>query len=80
MDDVRYICALQRDLCEYERFCGDLFLDLTTRTRQKHIAYALTDGTGFFELITKEIDKILAENEILRKENADLREKSRSGD
>lgn len=58
------VCSLQRQICEYQRFLGDLLIMLSKRKPQSVIKH---DCDDFAEWIWDQTAKLIEENEELRK-------------
>lgn len=66
MSDIEYACQLQRDICEYERFCGDLLIALLKREHRLQVRHKLPSGDDLFDAIWSEVDKLLEEVAVAR--------------
>lgn len=61
---VEAVCSLQRQICEYQRFLGDLLIMLSKRKPQIVIKH---DCDDFAEWVWDQTAKLIKENEELRK-------------
>lgn len=68
------ICELQRDICEHERFLGDLLVMLARPTQDRQFIKHGTKNCDYFEFVWDRVCKLLKDNEDMAQE---LRGKTR---
>ena len=63
---VDKVCELQRDICEHERFLGDLLVMICRPTQDRQFIKHETKHCDYFEFVWEQVGKILTENEELK--------------
>lgn len=63
---VEKVCELQRDICEHERFLGDLLVMICRPTQDRHFIEHDTRLCDYFKLVWEQVGKILTENKELK--------------
>ena len=60
------VCELQRDICEHERFLGDLLVKVAFPTRDMCFIKHGTKNCDYFSFVWDKVCGILKENEELK--------------
>lgn len=70
------VCELQRDICEHERFLGDLLVMVARPTQDRRFIKHETKNCDYFSFVWDKVCGILKENEELKSKLAQsLKEK-----